>query len=118
LARAASIIVTFHAVVLAWVFFRAESVAQATTILGKIFSPWWLKRVRLSAGSVGEPDLLVAAVLIAILLVVEATSHIDLRLVLAARPRWQRWAFFYAVVLLLVNFGMFHSPQEFIYFQF
>jgi len=44
--------------------------------------------------------------------------HKQMRRFLDDRPVIVRWAFYYALLLLIANFGMFHSPLEFIYFQF
>jgi hypothetical protein len=44
--------------------------------------------------------------------------HGAMRTLLDEKPLAVRWSFYYALLFLIVSFGMFHSPMEFIYFQF
>ena len=44
--------------------------------------------------------------------------HGQMRHFLNDKPRALRWGFYYALLFLIVSFGMFHSPAQFIYFQF
>jgi D-alanyl-lipoteichoic acid acyltransferase DltB (MBOAT superfamily) len=111
-----SMLLTFHLVVLAWVFFRAESVGHAMTVLGTIFSPHWAVDVGVKGISALEVGISVG--FIGLLMALEWLGGQDFTQTLARRHRGLRWSLYYAVVLLIFNFGMFHSPSEFIYFQF
>jgi D-alanyl-lipoteichoic acid acyltransferase DltB (MBOAT superfamily) len=115
--HALSVAVTFHAVLVAWVFFRAASLAAAVGILTRMLPGGW-RTAPADIVGFGRFDLIVGVMAIAFLMTVEILQGHDLRQILAQRPRPMRWGFYYAVVLLIVNFGMFHNPQQFIYFQF
>ena len=115
LARLATIVLTFHLVVIGWVFFRAATVGDAFAILGKILA--------LAPGAV--PTLsLTPAVIVAVacslgfLLFVEATTPV-LRLSerRARLPIWVKSAGFAVFVAAVLVLGEFDS-QDFLYFQF
>lgn len=115
--RILRIVVTFHLILLSWVFFRAESIDQALVVIGRIWK-----------GLPGLPGLLphypfssdhaLGAALILLLLAVEILDErrpiLD-RLALLPRPL--RWSAFYAAIFTLVLFGRWQSEQ-FIYMQF
>ena len=102
---------TFGLTVLAWVFFRAESVAQAFAYLAGIFSP--------TLFSIPNPFPRSTFALVGIMLVAEWLGR-DHQFALAGiGMNWSRplrWAMYYA--LLLTILAMAGQPQEFIYFQF
>jgi hypothetical protein len=104
--------------VFSWIFFRAASISQAAQIVRTVFSAWWVGPWDFRVQGFGHAQLAVGLLCLAVLLVVEGLGGDDFRAMLVRRPRWQRWSFYYGFVLLIVNFGMFHSPQQFIYFQF
>jgi alginate O-acetyltransferase complex protein AlgI len=112
-----SIVVTFHLILLSWVFFRAPSIADAMLILS---------RVGESAATL--PGLLQARVLsaevlysIALILVLLAVEVLDERKPiwewLAPRPVYVRWGVYYAVILALIVLGTWQL-QNFVYMQF
>ena len=110
LARAGGMLVTFHLVLLAWVFFRADSVTAAFAILG---------RIAVNHGPVFWDPLLVPAFLgIAALLALEV-FHLRTdfwnRLDRFSLPF--RFAYSLALIFALVLFGVDNGAQ-FIYFQF
>lgn len=117
-----SVFFTFQWVSLAWVFFRAESVSSAFSILGKIAgifsgSEGESHQVGLLQGEIVFSALLVLALLVVQILQSEATLWQKL----SHRPKWQRWSAYYLFVLALfaLSFlGMPSKPQQFIYFQF
>lgn len=99
------------------VFFRASSVADATTILsrvaGSVSSLPALLRARLASG-----EILVSLALVAVLLAVEAFDE--------SRPVWERlrlrpvavrWAVYYALLFGLIILGTWEL-QQFVYMQF
>jgi D-alanyl-lipoteichoic acid acyltransferase DltB (MBOAT superfamily) len=117
--------VTFHLVLLAWVFFRANSLGDALTVLWNIVT-MDLKHLayRLTTGfyandlARGWFDLGLAAGLITLLLVIELYQRRpDRSTVLAARPAWFRWAVYYAALMGIILFGV-YEHAAFIYFQF
>ncbi|HRD51403.1 MAG TPA: MBOAT family O-acyltransferase, partial [Flavobacteriales bacterium] len=111
LREAAGIGLTFTMVTLAWVFFRAESIEQAVSYIGRMFSPGLL--------SVPKDFSRFIAAMIALLLLVEwagrGNRHALERLGLAW-PRWARWLLYYGIIFLILRYA--GRTQEFIYFQF
>ena len=104
-------VVTFSFVTLAWIVFRSVSVSHAITFYSGLFS--W------SLFSIPQvfPTLLV--LLIVVFFMVEwlgreqlyAIAHIGMRW-----PRFVRWAFYYCIILFILNNP--DTSKEFIYFQF
>jgi len=106
---------TFGLTVIAWIFFRADSVGHALDYLGEVFSASTLSlpappRVRL---------VLETCVLIAMMSTVEwfgrDRAH-ALERFGASWPVPARWAVYYAIMLLILFFH--GEQQDFIYFQF
>ena len=95
---------------LAWVFFRSASLADAWTVLNRMF--------RLQPGSElnvsGEIWLLVAGFLLVEWIQRGRPHALDWGT--SRLPLWGRWLFCYAVLFLLLKFG--GEQQDFIYFQF
>ncbi|HIE96557.1 MAG TPA: MBOAT family protein [Planctomycetes bacterium] len=102
---------TFGLTVLAWVFFRAESLTHAFAFLGRIFA------FDMVSKSIYVPSGLFA--IIAGFLITEwvqrGRQH-PLELPAKPLPLPARWATYYAVLLLILIFG--GEQQDFIYFQF
>ena len=102
---------TFFMTLLAWIFFRADSLYVAWHYLARLFSPALFHR----------PEVLPMDVLTLIGLAVAVewiqreqphALHLDSR----TFPRPLRWGAYYALLLLLFYFG--GDQQQFIYFQF
>ena len=109
------ILTTFGITVLAWIFFRAESVGHAISYLSKIFS--------MSLFTVpefyGKWDALVTIMLIGIFLVVEWIGKDRRYAIEDLTLKWKgpiRYAFYYSVVIAIFWFA--GEKQQFIYFQF
>jgi alginate O-acetyltransferase complex protein AlgI len=102
---------TFGITVIAWVFFRSESLAHAQLYLQRMFSPSLF-----SIPQTGSRWLLLSiVVMVGIEWIQRARAH-PLDLVALKIPRVLRWPIYYALLLLIyVHSG---SPQDFIYFQF
>jgi len=100
---------TFLIVCIAWVFFRADSVYEALGYLGGIVQNPFTEGLRIS-------DFYLSISAIGILLFVEwifKGKHIlDFELPLL------RYVGYVGVVMLILFFGAFFNPQDFIYFQF
>jgi alginate O-acetyltransferase complex protein AlgI len=110
-------IVTFHLVLITWVFFRAASLSDAVTVLSRV-SAAAADLPRLLMNRLSAPELLVSIALIVLLL---ATEWLDERRPmwsrLEARPVYVRWAAYYALLLCLVVLGNWNFAQ-FVYMQF
>jgi hypothetical protein len=104
---------TFMATLLAWTFFRSQSISQALSILGTIFSD------PLGRGAgVGCPDCRIGLLLSAAVLAVEWLQRDkEHALQLRFSSTAVRWACYAAAVIFFLAVGRFESA-EFIYFQF
>jgi D-alanyl-lipoteichoic acid acyltransferase DltB (MBOAT superfamily) len=108
-------VVTFHLVLISWVFFRAASFSDATSALKGVLTN--------RAGQSLSFDLLGGRTLVALsvgaLVMCELIqSRIDIRDFISRRPAIVRWPVYVSLVLVLLMLGDFTSEQSFIYFQF
>ena len=115
LTRWLRILLTFHLVVLAWVFFRARTLADAFLILGRIFTD---ATSRLYLGP-SQMVTLVSICLILLLIVVQLLQMRGLVVLHSGRPRMPsivRWVGYLGILhgIALLSKG----SNEFIYFQF
>lgn len=112
-------LLTFHLILVTWVFFRAASLDDATTILSRVAgSIPALPRLLQTRLTVNSGDLLLSIGLVAALMGVEMID--ERRSVwarLAVRPVYVRWAVYYAMLAALLVLGTW-SLQRFVYMQF
>lgn len=110
-------LVTFHLVLITWVFFRADSIGDATTVYQRIAGAAG-QLPGLLAQRIGAGDVLFPVGLIAVLLLVEI---IDERRPVVERlelqPVYLRWGLYYATILALLIFGTWQL-NSFVYMQF
>jgi hypothetical protein len=110
-----SIVLTFCLTVLAWIFFRANNVQHAISILAEIFS-----RSLFTTPSFNEiwrsiPILIITAVF----LIIEWIGREHQYALAKLGNNWfkpARWAMYYSIILVIIYFA--GSKQQFIYFQF
>jgi alginate O-acetyltransferase complex protein AlgI len=108
-------VVTFHLVLLAWVFFRATSLEDAGAILRSIAT--WGDGASAPLEIAGGRTLIVPS--IALLVTVEyMQARYPLRDVLARQHVLVRWPTYVTALTGLLLLGEFASQQQFIYFQF
>lgn len=105
-----AILATFLLTLLAWVFFRAESLAHAFGLLGTIFGTRWTVP---DTGEYGRALVLALVGLACEWLQRDKQHALDV----AALPLAVRWALYLVLAASIVVFGSFGS-SEFIYFQF
>jgi D-alanyl-lipoteichoic acid acyltransferase DltB (MBOAT superfamily) len=111
------VLVTFHLILIAWVFFRAKSVSDALLVLQKIASrlheiPSLLPHYPLTA------EHFLGFGLIGFLIVIEIfDERRSIFQRLAAAPQVVRWAVYYFAIFALLILGRWQG-QEFIYMQF
>ena len=115
------VFVTFHLVLLAWVFFRSNSVSDALTHLNSMLS---LNASGLAAAfgkptaAAGWVEMAIACGAMAVLLIEHVIGRKQrIGQYLGAQPRWARWGAYQAIIVVILLFGVF-SHAEFIYFQF
>ncbi|WP_263834163.1 MBOAT family O-acyltransferase [Salinibacter sp.] len=114
--RWTSVLVTFHLVLLAWIFFRANTVTEAFYILEHIFSGKYT--MYNLTGDLDRYEFLIALVSIAVMELVHLMERkVNMRSFLSNRPMWLRYPAYLALVISILMFGQF-GAQEFIYFQF
>lgn len=110
-------LLTFHLILLTWVFFRASSVADAITVVARLGAGVW-QLPQLVAQRVVAADVLPLCGLVFTLMVIETIDeHRSIWQRVNARPIYVRWGLYYAVLLTLVVFGNWNFRQ-FVYMQF
>ena len=111
------ILLTFHLIAISWIFFRAKSIGDALTVIGKIGTNL-LEIPSLVVQYPFTPEHGMGFALIALLLAVETLDErrpIAQRL--AAAPTALRWGSYYLVIFGLLLLGRWQA-KEFIYMQF
>ncbi|MBC7845806.1 MAG: MBOAT family protein [Flavobacterium sp.] len=106
-----SMLLTFSLTGFAWIFFRAENLHHAVTLISGIFSS--------SLFTIPTVKPLTIIILVLIFLTIEwmgreqqyAIARLGIKL-----PKVVRWGLYYAIILAIFQFA--GSEQQFIYFQF
>lgn len=120
-------IVTFGLVVFAWIFFRANSIADALRYIKRIFvkpTPWML----FNGGVFGlgldriEMNILVVSIFLLILVdLVRYKKKMTIDMFLMEQNLWFEWVAIIGVIIMIFVFGKYgptFNAQQFIYFQF
>jgi D-alanyl-lipoteichoic acid acyltransferase DltB (MBOAT superfamily) len=111
------VLLTFHLIAFAWVFFRAESIGDAVTILRKI----WFALPDIAGLLLRYPFSTEQYLGIGLIVLLMAIEILDERRSiwrrLAAAPVALRWAAYYAGIFALLIIGRWQA-REFIYMQF
>lgn len=115
--RVLRVLLTFHLIAIAWVFFRAASVGEALLVLQKIAGGLWKMPSLLARYPFGA-DHYLGIGLITLLVGIEILDERrSVRERLAAAPVWARWTVYYAGIFALLILGRWQA-REFIYMQF
>ncbi len=110
-------LVTFHLVLIAWVFFRASSIDNALAVFTRIQAAF-PRLPTLFAMYNYTDEIILSVVLIGVLLLVELLDeHRQFWDKLRVRPTYVRWAVYYALIFSLIIFGKWGLSQ-FVYMQF
>lgn len=114
--NAIKVLITFSIVSFAWIFFRAASTQDAlyiiTHLLPKSGYEHLLPKGRVEVG-----------IVFTLVLIYEVLSYYISKVYLK-KHSWDdvkiavRWILYIAAILIILNFGMFQSRNQFIYFQF
>ncbi|MBN1950730.1 MAG: MBOAT family protein [Bacteroidales bacterium] len=114
------IALTFFLTVIAWVFFRSQTVAEAFIITKKIFTSIYVIDVAELRSLSNSLWVTTSHVALVILLVVAEWLQRDKQHALEFEntrlPRLVRWAYYYFIIFLIFYFT--GTQQDFIYFQF
>jgi alginate O-acetyltransferase complex protein AlgI len=115
--RIARIVLTFHLVLVSWVFFRADTIEQALTVLARIWNGLPTLPGLLATYPFSFDHKLGAALIVFLVAFEVLDERRPMALRLAAAPRAVRWAVYYAGLFALVVLGRWGTGQ-FIYMQF
>ena len=111
-----SIISTFILTVFAWIFFRAQDVNHAINIISEIFSS---SIIQLQYSWMGGRMVIFHTFLVVIFLGIEWVNRDgEYGLQLVPKNSFIRWFFYLVLVIIILFSASYHSPNEFIYFQF
>ncbi|MBA2671694.1 MAG: MBOAT family protein [Gemmatimonadetes bacterium] len=111
-----AVLTTFHLVLLAWIFFRANSLSDALLIIRNIGG--WEGAGAVALGPMSAFHVAVASVSVLVLLGAQfLQSRVDVQELLGQMPVAVRWGAYYALIIAMLAFGQF-DETEFIYFQF
>ncbi|MBS1764492.1 MAG: MBOAT family protein [Bacteroidetes bacterium] len=106
---------TFFLTVIAWVFFRANSLEHAFQYLAEMFSATLFRAPEF----IGMSKAMVLSALIFLFMIVEWAGRENQYAIAHTGMKWKwplRYAFYYAIILAIFWFG--GNEQQFIYFQF
>lgn len=124
--NAVQIATTFVLACFGWIFFRANSITDAFTIIGGMghgiggfFGPT-VKQFYAPLVGASNTEMILALASIVVLIIVDILQGLPggVNGVLAKRPRWQRWTVYYTLIGTMIFFGAYYQPVQFIYFQF
>jgi D-alanyl-lipoteichoic acid acyltransferase DltB (MBOAT superfamily) len=111
------VLLTFHLITLAWVFFRAKSLEEAWTILKRVGERLGEIPALLAHYPFSSDHLLGACLILGLIAVELLDERRSIFERLAAAPAWLRWALCYAALALLLLLGRWQA-REFIYMSF
>ncbi len=111
------VFITFHLVLFAWIFFRANSLPDALYIVGHLFSSDPSKINSLWVGLDRTEFIIAISSILFMEFVHIIQRHSGIRHLLAERPAWLRWTVYFLLLISIFLFGEF-GKNEFIYFQF
>ncbi len=123
--RLFKIVFTFLLVNAAWVFFRADSLETAITVLAKSFefTPWVLMDGTLYTLGLNEKNMGLLIIGLALLIIIDIMEYRDIELTgkLINQGVWLRWLIAIAGVLIVLICGIWgpgYNAASFIYQQF
>jgi D-alanyl-lipoteichoic acid acyltransferase DltB (MBOAT superfamily) len=112
-----SILFTFHAILFAWIFFRANSLGQAFSVIGRIWAGIPQLPTLISAYNFTTEFWLSVGLIVFLLLVEAVDEYRGFWKWLMARSTPVRWSFYYVLMAALVVIGQW-GVAEFVYMQF
>ena len=120
--RLLEVVVVFHLVIVAWVFFRAETLGDALTVCKSFLHirPSGLKGLAQSLQSFGMLEVIIGVGAIMVMESIHALQERgwSIHQRITGLPVVFRWGLYVSATVAIVLFGKFSSQAEFIYFQF
>lgn len=111
----AGTMLTFVAVMISWVFFRAENVGEAGYILAHMFTGW--SKMPYLGPSAFETVLGLALIILLIIIkVLQYRGVVSIYMSSSSAPRSLRWVGYALLLVMIAMFGI--TSDQFIYFQF
>ena len=119
--------ITFLLVNFAWIFFRAETLTQASEIIRRLFTkrnPWVLfdgTIYNLGLSRLEWKILIIALIAMLMVSAVRYKTGRDITAFLSHQNLWFRWLIVIILVYCIFVYGMYGpnvTPEQFIYFQF
>lgn len=111
---------TFMLVTFAWIFFRANTVSDAFTVVGNLLDFGMVKDFTLLGTTILELIILFVTFIIVYILEI-ISSKFDIEKFFYNRNIIIRWAFYFILLFTIIIFGIYgpgFDATEFIYFQF
>lgn len=111
-------LIMFAFITFAFIFFRSDNISQAIYYMSHMFTNLNLKFGGYNLG-IGQFEFWLAMFLIVLAMTIEirtAKNEGVIRFV-SSRKRFFRWGFYYAVIILIICFGVF-GESSFVYFKF
>jgi len=117
--RAVKIATTFLLVCFAYIWFRADSVADALYITTHLHTGWTspIGGIKELVGT-DQPNFLLALLGIAVVIVAEILLGQKDKLRALLDRAWIRWGLYYAGATSIMVLGVLHTQQQFLYFRF
>lgn len=118
------VIITFLLVCFAWIFFRANSFADAKILINNLFefNPWILTDSTLFSLGLDSKEFILAVIgVIAIIAIDLLKGKKNIIRSLSNQNIIFRWSIYFALIFIILIFGVYgpdYSQQQFIYFQF
>jgi len=114
------VFVTFNLVCFAWIFFRANSIADAGYIVKNILNgPQYLASLQQYVAALLADRLEIYILILAAIIV--SIKHVSSRYFgkrLTGIPLWVRWPAYYCIAMVVIVFGVYGTKSKFIYFNF
>jgi D-alanyl-lipoteichoic acid acyltransferase DltB (MBOAT superfamily) len=110
-----SMLITFSLTVFAWIFFRAENLSHAWSIINKIFSKSLFMRPLYEKDDLVKPLILLMLIFILIEWFGREQQYAIAKMGMRF-PKIVRWGFYYTIIISIIYFA--GAEQKFIYFQF
>lgn len=110
-----NMLLTFGLTLIAWIFFRSNSISHAMSYLSEIFSSSLFTMPELTNMDTALNTILMVVIFLILEWIGREQQYAIQRIGLNWKRHW-RWAFYYLLVIVIVSFA--GQGQTFIYFQF